>query len=102
MGLDEEDEDLGDEEDCEEMKEDACEEVKVADCEGEFDEGGEMMGEKGEIGLDDEKKTRVAETKIIKLQRKKADLVDWSLKMVKTPIKLERKGNDIMEKLLAW
>ena len=43
-------------------------------------------------------KVKVAMTKIIKLLRKKSDLVDWSLK---TPIKLERKSNDIMEMLLA-
>ena len=44
-------------------------------------------------------KVKVAVTKIIKLQIKKEDLIDWSLK---TPIKLERKRNDIMGKLLAW
>ena len=53
----------------------------------------------------DEKKIALAPdklimlTKIIELQRKKDDLVDWSLK---TPFKLERKSNDIMEMLLAW
>ena len=81
--------DLDEEEDCEG---DACDETKVAVMnEVELDE---IVGERGEIGLDDGKK--VEARKIIKLERKKADLVP------RAPIKLERKGNDIMDKLLSW
>ena len=54
----------------------------------------EIVGERREIGLDEGK--NVEARKIIKLERKKADLEP------RAPIKLERKGNDIMDKLLAW